>query len=264
MEVLARAGLAVTSDSECTTRDSDQNENLVLGPRTPGIFLQGLAVYDMHGHLMPGRTLDMGLVFDAFLYSIENNIPLVGFCGDTTITMRDHPLIQELHEKYSEPKARVMDGIDDLLTVPAVYKLLFLDASPEYVQNTLRPIWEEKLTQKDADVVQAIDYMLEIVPSGVNKAQGLSRLLDEMNAKPDDNDFEMNSGDAENDIVRDEITLNDVMAIGDGENDIAMLKSVGIGVAMGNATSSVKAVADFIVGDNDNGGVAEAIRRFVL
>lgn len=235
---------------------SDACNEYMIGSGKPGIFLQGLAVYDMHGKLLPGRKLDTSLVIDAFLYSIENDVPLVGFCGDTTITMRDHSLIQELHEKYSEPKARVLSsGLDELLTIPAVYKLLFLDASPEYVGRTLRPIWEEKLVGKDAEVVQAIDYMLEIVPSGVNKGQALSRLLDEMNS------LTMTGNDRS---YGDLITLDDVLAVGDGENDIVMLDSVGIGVAMGNATDKVLSIADYTVGDNDHGGVAEAIRKFVL
>ncbi|WP_312974289.1 HAD hydrolase family protein, partial [Atlantibacter hermannii] len=54
------------------------------------------------------------------------------------------------------------------------------------------------------------------------------------------------------------------MAIGDQENDIAMLEYAGIGVAMGNAIDSVKAVADFETKTNLEDGVAYAIEKFVL
>ena len=44
--------------------------------------------------------------------------------------------------------------------------------------------------------------------------------------------------------------------VGDGENDIDMLKYVNIGIAMGNAIDEVKAIADCVIGDNDHDGIA--------
>lgn len=60
------------------------------------------------------------------------------------------------------------------------------------------------------------------------------------------------------------ITLQDVLAIGDGENDLPLLEAAGFGVAMGNAAPQVKARADAVVSGHDEDGVAEAIERFVL
>jgi Cof subfamily protein (haloacid dehalogenase superfamily) len=60
------------------------------------------------------------------------------------------------------------------------------------------------------------------------------------------------------------IRSKNIMAIGDSESDLGMIKLAGIGIAMGNATKVLKANADFTVSDNDNDGVAEAIERFVF
>ena len=60
------------------------------------------------------------------------------------------------------------------------------------------------------------------------------------------------------------ISMNEVIAIGDGTNDISLLSSVGLAVAMGNASGEVKAVADHITLDVDHSGVAAAIKRFLL
>lgn len=57
------------------------------------------------------------------------------------------------------------------------------------------------------------------------------------------------------------IDLKDTMAIGDNLNDISMLKRVGTAVAMGNATSEVKAIADVVTGTNVEDGVATAIEN---
>lgn len=56
----------------------------------------------------------------------------------------------------------------------------------------------------------------------------------------------------------------EVLALGDGENDAEMMENAGIGVAMKNAVDAVKNAADFVTLDNDADGFAYAIERFVL
>lgn len=60
------------------------------------------------------------------------------------------------------------------------------------------------------------------------------------------------------------IDLAAVMTLGDGSNDMEMLQLAGLGVAMGNAPDSVKAVADYVTATNDEDGAARAIEQFVL
>ena len=55
-----------------------------------------------------------------------------------------------------------------------------------------------------------------------------------------------------------------VMAIGDGENDVGMLKAAGIGVAMGNASDFVKSCADYVTDAVDDDGIANALMHFGL
>ena len=54
------------------------------------------------------------------------------------------------------------------------------------------------------------------------------------------------------------------MAIGDGENDIDMLRFAGIGIAMGNAPSQVKETADYVTDHIDEDGVMRALKHFGL
>ena len=60
------------------------------------------------------------------------------------------------------------------------------------------------------------------------------------------------------------ICLSQVVAFGDDFNDIGMLTKCGVGVAMGNAITEVKAVADHITASNDNDGVAVWIEENIL
>lgn len=58
------------------------------------------------------------------------------------------------------------------------------------------------------------------------------------------------------------LTREEVMAIGDGGNDIPMLRHAGTGVAMGNASDEVKAAADYVTTTVDDDGIAHALRHF--
>ena len=82
---------------------------------------------------------------------------------------------------------------------------------------------------------------LEFTAAGVDKGVGLKKLAGILS-----------------------IPVENTMAVGDTENDIAILKAAGIGVAMGNATDEVKAIASYITTSNTEDGVANAIAHFVV
>ena len=82
---------------------------------------------------------------------------------------------------------------------------------------------------------------LEFTASGVDKATGLEFLADHLG-----------------------IPMAQTMAIGDSENDIAMLRKAGFGVAMGNAYPAVKQLAAAVTADNASDGVAAAIHSHLL
>ena len=60
------------------------------------------------------------------------------------------------------------------------------------------------------------------------------------------------------------IRREEIMACGDGDNDIVMLKEAGFGVAMANGEEQVKEAADYITLSNEEDGVADVIEKFVL
>lgn len=61
-----------------------------------------------------------------------------------------------------------------------------------------------------------------------------------------------------------DLSMNQVMSVGDSLNDLAMIKAAGLGIAMGNAQEAVKREADWITETNTNHGVAVAINKWVL
>ena len=59
-----------------------------------------------------------------------------------------------------------------------------------------------------------------------------------------------------------DISIDNIMAFGDGQNDISMIETAGIGIAMDNATDEVRAVADSITLSNNDDGVAVFLEEF--
>jgi hypothetical protein len=64
-------------------------------------------------------------------------------------------------------------------------------------------------------------------------------------------------------LEKEAIALADTIAFGDDNNDLSLIEAVGCGVAMGNATAELKAVADHVAPTNDEGGVAQFLERIL-
>ena len=78
------------------------------------------------------------------------------------------------------------------------------------------------------------------------------------------NHIDVNKGNALEILAgRLSLKLEDVLSIGDGGNDIDMIKKSGIGIAMGNASEKVKEAADGIAENNSEDGVAKALQFYL-
>lgn len=87
-------------------------------------------------------------------------------------------------------------------------------------------------------VSESVPNDIEVMPLGVDKGTGLAALAAYLNLTP-----------------------AEVMAVGDGENDLAMLRYAGLSVAMGNACNAVKETARVVTESNDEDGLAKAVER---
>lgn len=81
----------------------------------------------------------------------------------------------------------------------------------------------------------------DIIPTETSKRVGISKILEYFGIAPEE-----------------------IIAFGDGGNDIEMLRYAGIGVAMGNVADEVKQIADYVTTGVDNNGIAQALQHFNL
>lgn len=89
-------------------------------------------------------------------------------------------------------------------------------------------------------VVQTAAFYLEVIPRVINKGQGILDICRTLG-----------------------IQAEEVVAFGDAENDIPMLRAAGMGVAMGNAGAAVKAAADMVTLSNNEDGIAAALEKLL-
>ena len=114
-----------------------------------------------------------------------------------------------------------------------VYQILAF--VPEHQKKLLDDLLDE------CAVTSWSDTGIDIIPKDGGKSAGIRKFLEEQG-----------------------LDRSEIMAFGDGENDIDMLRFAGIGVAMGNAVDAVKAAADYVTDSIDNDGIEKALRHFDL
>ncbi|MBS4761500.1 HAD family phosphatase [Carnobacteriaceae bacterium zg-ZUI252] len=118
-----------------------------------------------------------------------------------------------------------------------MFQGMFLESSD--VLDDFQAQFEAQLAKRFS-VVRSQDYIFETMPFGVNKASALADLAKKLNILPEE-----------------------VMAIGDANNDLEMLSFAGVSVAMGNASQHIKEMATYVTLSNEEHGVAHVLNCLV-
>lgn len=153
-------------------------------------------------------------------------------------------LISPRVSTYTEHESRLIRmpiNLVDFATLPAdeqIMKVMMIDPEPQLSRaiSQLPAELYERYT-----VVRSAPYFLEFMNKRSNKGTGVAALANHLG-----------------------LTADQVIAVGDAGNDRHMIEYAGLGVAMGNATDEIKALAQHITSRNDDDGVARVIERFIL
>lgn len=170
-----------------------------------------------------------------YRYAKEKNHALLGYAGNEIITeMPDDQYVKE-ESRINKMNIRKVENLFEALE-PHPTKLLMTGDPADMLkaENELSEILGDRM-----DIFRSAPFFLELVPKGIDKAKSLLRLLSKINLTP-----------------------ADMIAFGDGYNDLSMLKLAGMGVAMQNAAPEVRAEADYITLSNEEDGVAAALEHF--
>ncbi|MBQ9006009.1 MAG: HAD family phosphatase [Atopobiaceae bacterium] len=171
----------------------------------------------------------------------EGGIPFLSCVDGTRARKADAERLDEcgLHG-YRMMYEQIYEPVEDLAAWVAAHpgKVVKLDIYHVKNEGCLRI--RDRIVEADApiEVWSSEPGCMECTALGVNKSVGLRALAERLG-----------------------IAMEEIVAVGDGGNDLAMLKSVGMPVAMGNASREVCDVARLIVADNDHDGIVELIDR---
>jgi Cof subfamily protein (haloacid dehalogenase superfamily) len=117
-------------------------------------------------------------------------------------------------------------------------KVLVIQEDKEEYEISYRKLLAIK---DDFDIVRSSSFYIEIIPKGINKRYGLQKIAEHFHISP-----------------------NEILALGDQENDVEMISYVKYGIAMENAIQKLKDIAYDVTTKNTEDGVAHAINKYVI
>lgn len=167
----------------------------------------------------------------------EHKVDFLTYENENIITNNSKNQYVGVEAKINQMPVVEIENMRQHITFP-IPKILMVGHG-EYmamVEPKIQSVMNETLS-----VYRSEPFFLEVMPKGIDKAASLERLL------------------AHTGIKREEM-----IACGDGFNDLSMIQFAGLGVAMKNAQEVVKQHADYITDSNDEDGVAKVVEKFLL
>jgi Cof subfamily protein (haloacid dehalogenase superfamily) len=205
------------------------------------IFFDGALVSNFDKEVY-AEPIDSEVVREAVEYTRQHDIYLELYSASRFFVEREN-WATEIHREFFNLKPTVVD-FSGIWERERIIKGGLVTASPEGAAKTekFRLKFESRLhfSAAKSPAYPGVDFT-NVVDLGVSKGKALGALASHF-----------------------KIPLTEVMAIGDGTNDIPLLSSVGLAVAMGNAPDEVKALAHYITLDVDHSGLAAAVSEFLL
>jgi Cof subfamily protein (haloacid dehalogenase superfamily) len=221
------------------TRESAEALISELNLQTPGVFVQGLLIYDANGNIKQEQSLDATTLRRAIQYAESAGFEIIAYSRNRLLVKRLTSTVDWISD-FGEPAPQAVGSLLNKLYDTKINKIMILGGDKKKLTALRWQLDQQIGTNASFTFISLVDA-LEVLPKGASKGNAVRILLREMNIDP----------------------LN-VLAIGDGENDIEMLKIAGLGVAVENADDKLKEVAQDVVGDNNADGVADALEKYVL
>lgn len=180
--------------------------------------------------------LDFDYARKIFAYAYENKLTFYIYTLNEKygINLSENAIVAESHIEILET-----DNID-FLKDEIILKCIIMNEDMNFLQALEVDV--ARITDYSLEITYSSNMYMEINARGVNKAIALEKVCSHYGIK-----------------------MEDILAIGDNYNDVAMLEAAGTSVAVKNARLQVKDVADYLTNhDNEGGAVGEAIEKFIL
>lgn len=203
-----------------------------IKPNAPVCSFNGAGIYDFEkDEMVWGLYLDKKAL--DILDFVISEIPETGFvvCTDSRVCFSRR---NSRTDRYRQIERLAEDNTHHRDITEPIKKIVFV-AEPDIITR-VRSLLLANDFGDAFDFIQSDACYYEILPVGASKGTGLLKLAQILGVSPEK-----------------------TIAVGDNENDISMIKEAKIGVAVGNALDSVKAVADIVTVTNNDHAIAKII-----
>lgn len=206
----------------------------------PLVLANGCIIQSMDGEIHHREFMPQEVTRKLFEITDRENSDMVIFVDDhlyfKKMTLNIDRIFGRIRDDITEVKT--WDQIGDM--IDSVNKFMILDWENLDRLDRLEEVFSRELDGK-AEYLRTNIHHLEVMPKGVSKATGLEYLCKELG-----------------------ITMGEILAFGDFDNDTEMLRAVGFGAAVANATDRTKANADIIIGSCAENGPAVFLNELIL
>ncbi|MDD2980969.1 MAG: Cof-type HAD-IIB family hydrolase [Hespellia sp.] len=188
------------------------------------------------GQLMYNKQLPLDAVAPTFEIVKDLGVDLITYENDNIISGIKPNEFVELESRINSMPIKRVDNFSEYVNFP-INKMIAA-GDPKNVAVALPKMKQH--FHGYLNIYMSDPFFLEIMPQQIDKAYSLLRLLESIG-----------------------LTADQMICCGDGYNDLSMIETAGLGVAMENAQPLVKESADYITLSNDEDGVLHVINTFM-
>lgn len=182
------------------------------------------------------KTLEPFLLKEMYEYSLEHDLGMMTYDETSVITGTRVDRYMELEARINGIPIHQVKNFVEYVDFPVNKCLLTKeDDQAKYHMEILQERYKDA-----ASIYRSEPFFIEVMAKGIDKAASLEQLRQRL-----------------------ELPLENIIACGDGFNDVSMIRYAGIGVAMANAQQEVQDAADYVTLSNDEDGVAVAVEKFM-
>ncbi len=212
-----------------------------LGLETPVICYQGAMVRDTHADftLRYSNPVPLDLAQDIVRYCQRQHIHINVYVNDV-LHSQTHELYVDEYKRTSSIEPVLLEDVLSILQVDAPPKMVVINNDP-HVLEAVRAYLLETYGAERIGVCKSRHNFLELTAPDVSKWSAVVALAEQWGILP-----------------------QEVMCLGDEENDVAMLRGEGLGLAMANGPIDVQRQAKGIVPHILEDGAAQAMRYYIL
>lgn len=208
-----------------------------LNVDTPVICYQGATIHKPNtGEIIYEKGLERNLALEILDYLKTFDFYPNIYINDNLFSEKETKYVK----KYSDTQLIPYTIVEDISKkdFKALNKILVIDDDTNKIEKLTKDL-KEKYGER-IYTAMSTPYFCEICAAGISKGHAVKLVADMYNIKKEE-----------------------IMSCGDQNNDIELITCAGTGVAMGNATDTLKSYADYITDTVYNDGVVKAVEKFI-